>query len=67
MADQDNEKLISYLLRDIPQEVVDKMRAAAAIHKMPAKKYIRQLFEAHIRELERKGLTLSLIKGKAER
>jgi len=61
---QENEKLIAYLLRGIPQEVMDKMRAAAAIHKLPAKKYIRQLFESHIKDLERKGLTLSLSKGK---
>ncbi len=52
-------KLIGYLLRDIPQDTMDKIRAAAAIHKKPAKIYIRDLFEAHIKELEGKGLTLS--------
>ena len=39
---------------------MDKIRAAAAIHKKPAKTYIRELFEAHIKNLERKGITLSL-------
>ncbi len=61
MGKEDNQaKLIGYLLRDIPREVMDKIRAAAAIHKKPAKAYIRKLFESHIRELEKKGLTLSV-------
>ena len=47
------------LPRDIPREVMDKMRAAAAIHKRPLKAYLLELFEAHIRELEREGLILS--------
>ncbi len=59
----DRQKLIGYLLRDIPREVMDKMRAAAAIHKKPAKTYIRELFEAHIKNLERKGMTLSVPKS----
>ena len=58
------EKLVGYLLRDIPQDVMSKMRAAAAIHRMPLKRYIRELFDAHIKELERKGMTLSAPKGK---
>jgi hypothetical protein len=49
----------AFLLRDIPREVMDKMRAAAAIHKMPLKAYILTLFTGHIHELERKGLILS--------
>ncbi len=53
-------ELIGYLLRDIPREAMDKIRAAAAIHKKPAKTYIRELFEAHIKDLEGKGLTLSV-------
>lgn len=55
----DQQELIGYLVRDIPREVMTKLRAAAAIHKMPLKRYVRELFEAHIEELERKGLTLS--------
>ena len=58
--EDDRQKLIGYLLRDVPREVMDKMRAAAAIHKKPAKTYIRELFEAHIKSLERKGITLSV-------
>ncbi len=59
----DQAKLVGYLLRDIPREVMDKIRAAAAIHKRSAKTYIRELFEAHINELERKGMTLSVPKS----
>ncbi len=56
----EKDELIGYVLRDVPREVMDKMRAAAAIHKKPAKTYIRELFEAHIKDLEGKGLTLSV-------
>ena len=51
-----------YLLRDLPPVLMDKMRAAAAIHGKPLKTYVRELFEAHVKELEKRGLTLS--KGK---
>ncbi len=59
----DQAKLVGYLLRDIPRAVMDKIRAAAAIHKKSAKTYIRELFVAHIKELERKGLILSVPKS----
>jgi hypothetical protein len=52
-------KPAAFLLRDIPRGMMDKMRAAAAIHKRPLKAYILELFEAHIKELERTGLILS--------
>ena len=65
---QDQEELIGYLLRDIPREVMDKLRAAAAIHKRSVKTYMRELFEAHLEELEQKGITLSVRKeGKAKK
>jgi hypothetical protein len=53
-----------YLLRDLPPALMDKMRAAAAIHKRPLKVYVRELFEEHVRALEKQGLTLSRPKGK---
>ena len=59
----DQAKLVGYLLRDIPREGMDKIRAAAAIHKRSTKTYIRELFAAHINELERKGMTLSVPKS----
>ena len=59
MEDEKLHKPAAFLLRDIPRGMMDKMRAAAAIHKRPLKAYILELFEAHIKELERKGLVLS--------
>jgi len=53
-----------YLLRDLPPALMDKMRAAAAIHGKPLKAYVRELFELHVKELEKRGLTLSRLKGK---
>ena len=47
----------------IPREVLDKIRAAAAIHKVSTKTYIRDLFEIHIKVLESKGITLSIPKS----
>ncbi len=65
MGKGDNQaNLIGYLVRDIPRGVMDKIRAAAAIHKNPTKAYIRKLFESHIRELEKKGMTLSVSSAK---
>ena len=54
----------AFLIRNLPRAVMEKMRAAAAIHKLPLKTYIRDLFVAHIRDLERKGVILTLSKGK---
>lgn len=65
MVDQKDD-LIGYLVRDMPRDVMGKIRAAAAIHGMTTKGYIRQLFESHIKELERKGMKLSAPKGKVE-
>ncbi len=57
---QDVDEMMDYLLRDIPREVMGKLRAAAAIHNRSVKTYIRELFETHLQELERKGITLSV-------
>lgn len=57
----------AFLIRNLPREVMEKMRAAAAIHKLPLKTYIRDLFASHIRDLERKGVILTLSKGKRSR
>ncbi len=60
----DQSELKPYLLRDLPPPLMDKMRAAAAIHGKSLKAYVRELFEAHVKELEKRGLTLSKGKGK---
>ena len=55
-----------FLLRDLPQEVADKLKVAASLHRMPMKGYILGILETHLKELERKGVSLTLPKGKRE-
>ncbi len=59
-----DKKTRDFLLRSLPKEVADKLKVAASLHRTPMKNYIREVLEAHVRELERKGVTLSLPKGK---
>ena len=61
---RDDKKTRDFLLRSLPQEVADKLKVAASLHRKPMKNYIREVLEAHVQELERKGVTLSLPKGK---
>ena len=61
---RDDEKTRDFLLRSLPREVADKLKVAASLHRKPMKNYIREVLEAHVQELERKGVTLSLPKGK---
>ncbi len=51
-----------YLLRGIRIELAEKVKVAATLHHMTMKDYLLQLLEAHVKELESKGLTLSLEK-----
>jgi len=61
---KDEQKTKDFLLRDLPEEVADKLKVAASLHRVSMKNYIRDVLAGHVRELERKGLTLSLPKGK---
>ena len=61
---KDEKKTRDFLLRSLPQEVAHKLKVAASLHRTPMKHYIREVLEAHLRELERKGVTLSLPKGR---
>ncbi|HKC93301.1 MAG TPA: hypothetical protein VKB81_04685 [Nitrospira sp.] len=45
-------------------ETAQKLKVAASLHRMSTKAYIQEVLEAHVKELERKGITLSLPKGK---
>jgi len=53
-----------FLLRDLPEDLADKLKVAASLHRVSAKSYIQGILEGHVRELERKGITLALPKGK---
>ncbi len=64
---KDEKKTRDFLLRSLPQEVADKLKVAASLHRKPMKDYIREVLEAHLQELEKKGVTLSLTKARGER
>lgn len=54
----------AFLLRDLPPDLADKLKVAASLHRTSMKSYILDVLQAHIAELERKGLTLTLPKTK---
>jgi len=51
----------SWVFRDIPRELMHKVKVAAAVERKSVKQLLIDLSEAHIEELEKKGL---LPKGK---
>lgn len=57
-------KTKDYLLRDLPADVADRLKVAAALHHVTMKDYIQRILETHLKELERRGVSLALPKGK---
>ena len=53
-----------FLLRGLPVEVADKLKVAASLHRQSMREYMVDVLQAHLKELERKGVTLTLPKGK---
>ena len=49
-----------FLIRGLPREVANKLKVAASLHHMPMKDYIQKILEDHLKELERRGITLKL-------
>jgi plasmid stability protein len=49
-----------FLLRGLPGDLADKLKVAATLHRTTMRLYIQEILEAHVKELERKGMTLSL-------
>jgi len=45
-------------------EIAQKLKVAASLYRKPMKDYIQNILEAHLKELEAKGVTLALPKGK---
>jgi hypothetical protein len=43
-------------IRGMPREMVARLKAAAALNQQTLGDYLRGLFQAHLQELERKGL-----------
>ncbi len=55
------EKGGSWVFRDIPRDLMHRIKVAAAIEKKSVKQLLIELAEAHLEEMDRKGL---LPKGK---
>jgi predicted DNA-binding protein len=53
-----------FLLRGLPVEMADKLKVAASLHRKAMREYLLEVIEAHLKELERKGITLTLPKLK---
>ena len=54
----------NFLLRGFPVEVADKLKVAASLHRKAMREYLLGVVEAHLKEFERKGITLTLSKAK---
>jgi hypothetical protein len=48
-------------LREMPKDLIAKVKAAAALEHAPLKEYVTRILNHHVTELEKKGL---LPKGK---
>ena len=59
-----NKDTKDYLIRGLPLDLAEKLKTAAALHRMSMKDYLIQLFEEHLAGLEAKGISLSLEKRK---
>jgi len=46
----------SWVFRDIPRELMHRVKVAAAVERKSVKQLLIELSEAHIEELEKKGL-----------
>lgn len=61
---KENRATRDFLLRDLPRDMAEKLKVAASLHRTPMKDYIKAVLEAHLKDLERRGITLSLPKEK---
>jgi hypothetical protein len=52
----------TWIVKDVPRELMHPMKVAAAIQRKTVKQLLFDLAEAHLQEMERKGL---LPKGKS--
>jgi hypothetical protein len=57
-------KTRDFLIRGLPVELANKVKIAAGLHGQSMQKYVQGLLAKHVKELEQKGVTLSLPKGK---
>ncbi len=55
-------KTKDFLLRGISKEVVDKLKVAASLHGVSMREYIETVLKNNIKDIEKKGIKLSLPK-----
>jgi predicted DNA-binding protein len=59
--DEETDDTTVLFMRGMPREMVARLKAAAALNQHTLGMYLRELFKAHLQDLEKKGL---LPKGK---
>jgi plasmid stability protein len=57
-------KTRDFLIRGLPVELANKVKIAAGLHGQSMQRYVQALLAEHVKALEKKGITLSLPKGK---
>ena len=57
-------KTRDFLIRGLPVELANKVKIAAGLHGQSMQGYVQVLLAEHVKALEKKGVTLSLPKGK---
>ena len=55
-------KTRDFLIRGLPVELAKKVKIAAGLHGQSMQMYVQSLLAAHVKALEKKGVTLSLPK-----
>ena len=53
-----------FLLRGLSVEMADKLKVAASLHWKSMREYMLEVLGLHLKELERRGVALTLPKGK---
>ncbi len=61
LSEDKPEKSGTWIVKDVPRELMYRMKVAAAMQRKTVKQLLFDLAEAHLQELERKGI---LPKGK---
>ena len=46
----------TWIVKDVPRELMHRMKVAAAVQRKTVKQLLFDLAEAHLQELERKGI-----------
>jgi plasmid stability protein len=53
-----------FLIRGLPVEIAEKLKVAASLHRVSMKDYVKQILEGYVRDLEKRGIVLTLPKGR---